>query len=79
VLVYVRGLEGAGGNPDLVAAAKETFDECYVTSTFAAQERILRLYAKNSPSCLPAASALSALYENIAAPAAQVAGIYCAQ
>jgi len=76
---YVGGLEKAGGNPDLVAAAKETFDECYVTSRFAAQERILALYAKNSPACLPAFSALSALGEHIAAPWAQVADLYCAQ
>ena len=76
---YVGGLEKAGGNPDPVAAAKEMFDQCYVTSRFAAQEKILRLYAKNSPSCLPASSALSALGEHIAAPWAQVAGIYCAQ
>jgi len=76
---YVGGLEKAGGNPDLVAAAKEMFDECYVTSRFAAEERIRRLYAKNSPACLPAPSALSALGENIAAPWAQVADLYCAQ
>jgi len=76
---YVGGLEKAGGNPALVAAAKEMFDECYVTSRFAAEERIRRLYAKNSPACLPAPSALSALGEHIAAPWAQVADLYCAQ
>jgi hypothetical protein len=79
-LAYARALARAGGRQESIDRAKARFDRCYVTSTFAAQQKIHRIYATASgPPCLPEQSARGYLNEHIAAPGGLVGDVYCAQ